>query len=164
MPIPPPHENQKESKHACMLFDYFLNLNKPSLGLLLHGDGDDLGFWPWQYTAGQVNKTHLTYSHSMKKRHGQHTSSVFAAVGCVNTRSGLPIRWTEMKVMSEIQKTPSTWTQWREMTVWHFFGRIYSHFTILLEDVVCLFRVYVNQSGNKGLSIAQTDRGNQLAC
>lgn len=37
-------------------------------------------------------------------------------------------------------------------------GGMYSHFTVLLKDVVCLFRIYVNQSGNKGLAIAQTAR------
>lgn len=29
-------------------------------------------------------------------------------------------------------------------------------FAILLKDTVCLFRIYVNQSGNKGMSISQT--------
>lgn len=37
-------------------------------------------------------------------------------------------------------------------------GGMYSHFTVLLKDVVCLFGIYVNQSGNKGLAIAQTAR------
>lgn len=48
--------------------------------------------------------------------------------------------------------------------VCNFLGGMYSHFTVLLKDAVCLFGINVNQSGNKGLSIAQTARGNQLAC
>lgn len=81
----------------------------------------------------------------------------------MNTRSGLPIRQTEMNVISEIQKIHQDELNGKNDGL-AFFGGMYSHFTVLLEDVVCLFGIYVNQSGNKGLPIAQTARGNQLAC
>lgn len=68
-----------------------------------------------------------------------------------------------MKVTSEIQKIHQDELNGKNDRL-AFFGGMYSHFTILLEDVVCLFGIYVNQSGHKGLSIAQTARGNHLAC
>lgn len=82
----------------------------------------------------------------MKERHRQHTSFFFAAVGCVDAWSGLLIRRTEEK----------SYHQKIHQDELHDLGGTYSHFAILLKDVVCLFRIYVHQSGNKGLAIAQT--------
>lgn len=56
LPKIPPHASIKTFLSMLFWLLSILKLNKPALGLLLHGDRDDLGFCPWQDTAGQLTK------------------------------------------------------------------------------------------------------------
>lgn len=56
LPKIPPHASIETFFSMLFWLLSILNLNKPGLGLLLHGDRDDLGFCPWQDTAGQLTK------------------------------------------------------------------------------------------------------------
>lgn len=143
--------------HVCFLTIF--NFNKPALGLLLQSDRDDMGF-PCQDTASWLITT-LDWL-SLKWMKGIDNTPFLSLPLSDVWAPDLDSPSGGLKWRSDPKfKTPSRWTQ-RERTL--FLERVYSHFTVLLEDAVCLFRIYVHQSGDKGLSIAQTDRGNQLAC
>lgn len=90
-----------------------------------------------------------------EQRQKWHTKFLFVVFWCVYSviRFGLPIHRAMTEVTNRLKFHILKQTS-------HFFDGLYirSPFAIVLEDTVCLFRIYVHQSGNIGMSISLTDK------